>query len=80
MKQISEDVVLLEDTIEALEFMIERKGVVEYTGGSKRWTPTLGETYPVEVPEAIWTAGTDQTLDFLEKELSEATTILGIIV
>ena len=80
MKQISEDVVLLEDTIEALEFMLERKGVVEYTGKSERWAPTLGETYPVEVPEEIWTAGPDQTLDFLEKELSEAKTILGIIV
>lgn len=80
MKQISEDVVLLEDPIEALEFMIERRGVVEYTGKPGSWAPTLGETYPVEVPEAIWTAGTDQTLEFLEKELSGARTILGIKV
>lgn len=80
MIQISEDVVRLEDPIEALEFMLERRGVVEYTGGSPSWRAKLDKTYPVTVPEAIWTAGTDQTLEFLEKELSGARTILGIIV
>ena len=78
MKVISEDMQLLEDPIEAIEFMINKKGVVHYTG-SGSWKPTPGELYPVEVPEIIWSAGEDQTLAFLEKELSGAKTIIGVL-
>ena len=79
MTQISLDMVKLDDTIEALEFLLEKKGVVYYTGGSKEWRPQAGAAYPVEVPEAIWEVGADQTLEFLDEQLSEATTIFGVL-
>ena len=65
---------------DAYRILIENRGRVFYTGGSKEWKAQKpAEPYALSLPEMFWEVDEEQKLRFIHEQLEEAKTIFAVM-